>query len=63
MLLAAFPQRAKRLEAIAALEQVVQLQPSEMAEARFTLAQLYLREKDWNKASEHMQALLANHGR
>ena len=61
VLLAAFPQRAKRLEAIAALEQVVQSQRSEMADLRFKLAQLYLQEKDWNKAGEHIRALLTNH--
>jgi cellulose synthase operon protein C len=63
MLLAAFPQRAMRQQAIEALEQVVKSQPQEMAEVRFSLAKLYLRDKNWSKANEHMRALLANHGK
>ena len=62
-LLAGFPQRAKRLEAIDALEEVVRSQPSELAEVRFTLANLYLRENNWIEANKHMRALLAHHGR
>jgi len=63
VLLAGFPQRAKRLEAIDALEQVLRSQPSEMAEVRFSLATLYLREKDWLQTNKHMRALLASHGK
>jgi tetratricopeptide (TPR) repeat protein len=62
-LLASFPQRARRREAIEALEQVVRSQPSELAEVRFKLAELYLREHDWIKSNEHMRALLASHGK
>jgi len=44
------------------LEQVVRSQPYELSEVRFTLAQLYLCEHDWAKASKQMRALLAIHG-
>ena len=42
---------------------MVRSQPSEMAEVRFALAKLYLREKNWIQTSKHMRALLANHGK
>jgi tetratricopeptide (TPR) repeat protein len=63
LLLAAFPQRAKRKEAIDALEKVVSLQASDTADARFVLASLYLRENDWPQCSKHMRALLSVRGK
>ena len=63
LLLAAFPQRAKRQEAIEALEKVVGLQKTETADARFVLAHLYLRENDWPRSRKQMLALLAGHGK
>ena len=63
MLLAGFPQRAKRKAAIEALEKVVASQTSDTADARFALASLYLREKDWPQCNKHMRALLSGHGK
>jgi tetratricopeptide (TPR) repeat protein len=62
MLLAAYPQRAKRKEAIEELEKVVGLQKSDTADAHFALANLYLRENEWSQCSKHMRALLSGHG-
>jgi tetratricopeptide (TPR) repeat protein len=63
LLLAAFPQRAKRQEAIELLEKVIGLQKTETADARFALAHLYLRESDWPRSRKQMLALLAGNGK
>jgi cellulose synthase operon protein C len=62
LLHAVFPQRSKRRQAIDELEKVVALQTTDIADARFALASLYLREKDWPHCQKHMQALLSRHG-
>ena len=46
--------------AIRILEQLLPTQP-DVPELRLTLAQLYLAEKDWPKASEQFRKILANH--
>jgi tetratricopeptide (TPR) repeat protein len=70
MLLALRPEPDQRREAIRALQNVLGSQPPaagqeplQLAEVRFTLARLYLAEKDWPQANKQMLALLAGHGK
>jgi cellulose synthase operon protein C len=62
-ILSSFPQRAKRREAIELLEGLVQAKTAETASIQFALASSYLRERNWEQASSHMRALLANHAK
>jgi tetratricopeptide (TPR) repeat protein len=59
MLLASDPTRARRQEAMAILEGLVDAQEQALPEARFTLAGLYLAEKQWARAGRHL-AILAS---
>jgi len=61
-LLAAYPQTAKRLEAVAIFEKLVEDPRNAVAEDRFRLAQFYLASGDWPKARRQMLALLAAQG-
>ncbi|MGA2620541.1 MAG: tetratricopeptide repeat protein [Thermoguttaceae bacterium] len=70
ILLALRPRRPERREAIRALQNVLQSQPSgagqerlQLAEVRFALARLYLAENDWPQANRQMLALLLSHGK
>ncbi len=61
-LLAAYPQTAKRLEAVAIFEKLVEDPRNAAAEDRFRLAQYYLASGDWPKTRRQMLALLAAQG-
>ena len=61
-LLAVHPQLAKRREAAAIFEKLVENQMNAAAEDRFRLAQLYLAAGDWTKARRQLLALLAAQG-
>ncbi len=57
--LAVYPQIAKRREAAAIFEKLVEDPRNAAADDRFRLAQLYLASGDWSKTREQMLALLA----
>ena len=58
--LASYPQRERRQEAIQLFESLLQTGESSSAEDRFALAQLYLAQEDWPKANEQFRSLLAS---
>jgi len=60
--LATHPQPARRREATAIFEKLVEDPKNAAAEDRFRLAQLYLATGDWAKARRQMLALLATQG-
>ena len=61
-MLKGLPSRSRRREAIAMLEEVLKGQRSASPEDQFVLAQLYMAEGVWVKASSQYLSLLAKHG-